>query len=560
MALVSREDERGGGRARAERGGLIRIGRGSKRGDEWVAGAVKEAGRRIRRHLDTEAVIAAAIDEVRRVARSATVSFWLTRGNGHPVLALSNRRISEPAPSAAVVTCARRGRVVRGTSGETAIPVLAPQSGLLAVLFVEGAKDGAPVEKFLEELGRETGQALETANLYEQAVTEKEKSEAILARVGDAVVVTDQRGGIVQWNPAAEQIFGCRAEVALGRGCREVLGLRIGETELHCEGGCALLLAHPDVTSVLGIETWRFRSDSRRQPLLAHVSMVRDQDGNVSEVVHSLRDITRLKEADEAKTLFLATASHELKTPLTVIQGFAQTLSGDYDWDDEERAEALQAISRRAVQLNKIVDRLLLSSRIEAGKVEVILEDVQLEPIVSERVEALRIATARVIRSEPEPGLPPARADVDAVTTVLDHLLDNAVKYSPGGDPIVVATTSDGIFVRLSVHDGGIGLDADQQAHCFDKFWQAESTDVRRFGGTGIGLYIVRSLVEAMNGQVTVKSGPGEGSTFTATLLAAGAEPPREAEAKPVPKALVGERSITREFMRQIGIPGRRRR
>jgi signal transduction histidine kinase len=148
---------------------------------------------------------------------------------------------------------------------------------------------------------------------------------------------------------------------------------------------------------------------------------------------------------------------------------------------------------------------------------------------------------------------------------VIDHLLDNAIKYSPGGQPVAVTVTSGGArsagaagaagsagngTVRIEVADQGIGMDAEQAAHCFHKFWQAESTDVRRFGGTGIGLYIVRSLVEAMGGAVSVRSAEGAGSTFAVDLVVAhpGEQPRGEADQ--------GESSSIREFMRQIGVPG----
>jgi signal transduction histidine kinase len=121
-----------------------------------------------------------------------------------------------------------------------------------------------------------------------------------------------------------------------------------------------------------------------------------------------------------------------------------------------------------------------------------------------------------------DPGLSLVLADKEAVTTIVDHLLDNAVKYSPDGGPIEATAHADESWVELRVADQGIGMDAEHVAHCFERFWQAESSDVRRFGGTGIGLYIVRSLAEAMGGEVHVESMPRRGSTFVVKLLRAG--------------------------------------
>lgn len=430
-----------------------------------------------------------------------------------------------------------------------------PSSGLVGVLFAQGNVVSAEAKELLVAVARETGLALAAAHLYEQALAEKEKSEAILARVGDAVVVTDANGRVTQWNEAAERVLRVPADDALGRPCAEVVGLRRGDHALVCAAGCPLLSASPD--DLLGLETWRCQPDGRRQPLLAHAEAVRDADGNIVEVVHSLRDITRLKEADEAKTMFLATASHELKTPLTVIRGFAQALTSGLALDTADRGEALRAIERRAVELTKIVDRLLLSSRIEAGRAEVVPVEADVLGVVAERAAALEAATGRSIVVEGTPDLPQAVVDPDALATVIDHLLDNAIKYSPGGEPVLVRMSAQDAWVDLAVVDTGIGMDAEQMAHCFEKFWQAESSDVRRFGGTGIGLYIVRSLVEAMGGKVSVESAPGRGSTFVATLPRAGVPRPAPAVPGAAERPQGGQQSIIKEFMRQIGIPPR---
>src|SRR5262249_47941562 len=139
------------------------------------------------------------------------------------------------------------------------------------------------------------------------------------------------------------------------------------------------------------------------------------------------------------------------------------------------------------------------------------------------------------------------------LTTVIDHLIDNAVKYSPDGQSVETVIRGATGCVHLDVTDHGIGMTAEQAEHCFEKFWQADSGDRRRFGGTGIGLYIVRSLVESMGGRVDVTSAPGEGSTFTVTLASVDHIVPEQRT------AATPERSIIREFMRQIGVPGETR-
>jgi len=391
-----------------------------------------------------------------------------------------------------------------------------------------------------------------TTNLQERAtatsVRLQSRSDKILEHVADAVFVTDGTGRVVLCNPAAERLIGRPTTETSGESCAAVLGLYHGERALDCAAGCALLR----MRAVDGHELWRLDQTGRRQPLLAEAAEVPTTDGTV-EVVHSMRDITRLKQAEEAKTLFLATASHELKTPLTVISGFASTLLRFPDIDDAMRTSALDAIWTRSLELTRIVERLLLSSRIEAGRLELELRPVDVAPLLRERVASSAAGMSRRITFSSARDIPMAVGNAQAITTVVDHLLDNAVKYSPNGEPIEVSLAASDSSVELIVADHGIGMDEEQSAHCFDRFWQAESTDVRRFGGTGIGLYIVQSLVEAMGGAITVDSAPGVGTTFAVQLKREGGIP-RQPGAPDT-----GEVTSIREFMRQIGVPERTR-
>ncbi len=396
----------------------------------------------------------------------------------------------------------------------------------------------------------------------ERFVRAKTRADVVLAAVGTAVVVTDARSRVLTANPAADVVLGDREPLA-GKSCSAAIGLHLGERRLDCRAGCELLALSraerglperagqdlpPRASADAGrppsagsetsdFEAWRPGHNGDRQPLLVSVNAIPAADGPGVEVVHSLRDITRLKQADEAKTLFLATASHELRTPLTVINGFAKTLT-TRSLPPEKQREALAAIRRRGEELSRVVDRLLLSSRIEAGRAEVAHGPVDLIPLVYERAAALADATDRHIEVDLPDDLPSASGDPSAIVTVIDHLLDNAVKYSPGGDPVYVRgqvgpaedAGSGGVagsFIALAIVDAGLGMDAATVEHCFDKFWQADASGTRRFGGTGIGLYIVRSLVEAMGGTVSVRSEPGAGSAFTVRLpTAADTEPP----------------------------------
>ncbi len=372
----------------------------------------------------------------------------------------------------------------------------------------------------------------------------KSRADAVQAAVASAVVVTDSRSRLLTANPAADHVLG-NSEPLVGQLCSTALGLHLGERRLDCSTGCRLLAlrnAEMSATSreaaeatmldgdTLDFEAWRPGRDGGRQRLLVSVSALPAAEGPEIEVVHSIRDITRLQQADEAKTLFLATASHELKTPLTVINGFAKTLT-TRSLTPEKQREALAAIRRRGEELARVVDRLLLTSRIEAGRAEVAQTLVDLIPLVYERAATLAEATDRHIEVDLPDDLPSVFGDTSALVTVLDHLLDNAVKYSPDGDLVAVrgvrqrpdrdGVHDSGAIVILEIIDTGVGMTSETVEHCFDKFWQGDPSGTRRFGGTGIGLYIARSLVEAMGGAISVTSRINEGSTFAVRLVAA---------------------------------------
>lgn len=382
------------------------------------------------------------------------------------------------------------------------------------------------------------------------------RTEAILDGVGDGVFITDGRGRVKTWNGAAERLTAASRRRAVGHDCAKILGFckkqrATGEcTPLDCSNGCAVLDLLKLRAPGSSIEVTRKRAGAADQQILVNASVVEGVEGDVDEVVHSMRDITRLKEADDAKTMFLATASHELKTSLTVILGFTQTLLAEW-LDEQQTGQALRSIEKRAKQLSRIVDRLLLTGRIEAGRVLLDLATVPLTPIIKEQAESYSSATGRTISCETPDDLPNVIADTDAITTVLDHLIDNALKYSPDGGEVTIRAVNEGNSVMLEVSDQGIGMSPDEASVCFERFWQAEQSDVRRFGGTGVGLYIVKSMTEGMGGAVSVRSTIGKGSTFVVTLRKAehGVMETKDEELG------VGPRSMIQEFMRQLGVP-----
>jgi two-component system phosphate regulon sensor histidine kinase PhoR len=211
--------------------------------------------------------------------------------------------------------------------------------------------------------------------------------------------------------------------------------------------------------------------------------------------------------------------SHELRSPLTAISGYTDTLLHDGPWDERTQREFLEVVALSASRLSALVDNLLDAATLEAGALRLQREPVRVERI-AERVLAQRrlLATAFSLHLETRPGLPLADADPLRVEQVLANLVDNAIKYSPHGGPIWVRIAAgDKGALSISVADRGGGIPAEHLDRLFERFYRVDGT---RAGikGAGLGLFICKSLVESHGGDISVESQVGYGTTFTFTL------------------------------------------
>jgi PAS domain S-box-containing protein len=228
------------------------------------------------------------------------------------------------------------------------------------------------------------------------------------------------------------------------------------------------------------------------------------------------------EQANRAKSDFVSTVSHELRTPLTMIQGFSELLLERHLGKDQA-LEALNQVHSSAERLSRLVGDLLSVSSIEAGRIAIRTAPLELAEVIDQVVAPF--AHKREVSTELAGPVPPVLADRDILTQVLTNLVSNAVKYSPGGEPVRVAARKNGTKVVISVQDRGIGLTKEQQGQIFQKFFRADRKEVRRVGGTGLGLFITKSLVELQGGAIWLESEHDRGSTFFFSIpLAAGAE------------------------------------
>jgi len=255
------------------------------------------------------------------------------------------------------------------------------------------------------------------------------------------------------------------------------------------------------------------------------VAVARDPDGSIAGVVHVFRDISEYKQIDRMKSDFVATVSHELRTPLTSILGFSKTLlRTDARFSDASRESFLLEIVREGERLARLIEDVLSVSRIEAGKLRLDLKAIDVGPTVGQVVKNMaRLTSIHNFVINVADDLPRVSADPDKLYQVLLNLVVNAIKYSPDGGPITVTAIERDGRMRFEVADQGVGISTEHLPHVFERFYRA----ARGKGGakgTGLGLFVSKSLVEQMGGTIRAESEVGQGSRFFFDLPLAPAE------------------------------------
>lgn len=252
--------------------------------------------------------------------------------------------------------------------------------------------------------------------------------------------------------------------------------------------------------------------------------------------VEELRELNRLKDD------FVAAASHELRSPLTSVLGYVRTLQRpEFGGDPATREEFLQAAEEQGNRLFRLIRNLLSSARLERGALPTGAVPLDVAGLAAEARSNFPLEKGRIDLAI-VPGLPPLVTDPERVMEVLTNLLDNALKYSPDGGRVELGARADGQTLHLWVRDDGIGIDDSEVEHIFERFYQVDQSATRRFGGVGLGLYLVRELVRDLGGTIVVRSAPGRGSTFTVSLPVAGIGGPdaQEPETGLQPRAISG--------------------
>jgi signal transduction histidine kinase len=467
--------------------------------------------------LDPEAALRKICDGVRGVLGAAGAAYVAASGSWASVRAvsgLSATLVDQPIPlaesSAGVIVRTGEPVVVsdfaryphlmdevrRDTPGLHQLVAVPCQRGgqVVGALYAALGRERAPVTAAelaaLQVLAAHVAGALRNADDHSALLRQRAREQAVIDGMADGMAVVAPDGTVRSWNAAAAALTGIEQTAALGR-----------PLPFAVDGDIVVNHRTPDGRWLEVVSS----------PLA---------DG---EMVVGIRDVSKAKALDEAKDLFLATTSHELRTPLTVVKGYTHTLQ--QRWDDltpELRAEALSAIAHRTESLIGLVDRLLLSAGTSRHTLSV--QPLALDPIVRDAAADVSRPGHPVTVSGTE-SAPTVLADATAVRQVLDQLLDNAVKYSPDGGAVEVVATADARRVVVAVRDRGVGLASGTDVSLFEPFTQGQSGDTRPFGGVGIGLHIVRTLIEAMGGGVSARPRAGGGAEMSFWLPRVPADP-----------------------------------
>jgi signal transduction histidine kinase len=354
------------------------------------------------------------------------------------------------------------------------------------------------------ELAHRAAVAVDNARLFREAERGANAAQA-LAYVADGVVLLDRESRVRHWNNAAAAITGVAEEDALDRPVRELVpgwDALAALVPLVPPGG-----APRPVTLPLAL--------AERERWVAVTGV-----GFGQGTVYALQDVTEEHALEKTRSDFVATASHELRTPLAAVYGAVRTLRrGDVELSDDDRTQFLEMIESEAMRLATIVDQILLTGQLDAGAVEI--EATECDP-AEIAASVLDSATTHLpddmsLALDPD-GAPRIVCDENKLRQVLVNLVDNAVKYSPAGGRVEIRLRSQVGRCLIEVVDGGLGIPADERERIFEKFYRLDPQQKHGVGGSGLGLYICRELVERMDGHLTVESEPGRGSTFTVEL------------------------------------------
>ncbi len=407
------------------------------------------------------------------------------------------------------------------------VPIFGPTDALAGVawvgLYVPYRFSQTSIAR-LQALAHRTVAFMESAKLadaqeelLDRVQDNHRRLQSVIQTMPEAVMVArPPHGVIVTYNAAAQRMFGLNAQ-ASQLVTRRVDQLRVASEPPEAVPVTPMEQAMADGVTVTGVELIVRQPNGTSIPVVASAAPLRTDDGDVDAVVGVFQDVSPLKEAERLRDEFISVVSHELRSPLTPIRGFAQLIARDLQKEGEhdQHVAWLNTLQQHTDRLTRLVDDLLDVSRMRAGRLRVLREDVDVVDVVTGLVESRRAAqnTHRITLDTDLHSLH-ARLDGDRIHQVVDNLVNNAIKYTPGGTVTVGLHLTGDDMIRIVVDDEGPGIPARERESLFTAFYRARSANESAVPGLGLGLYIVRELVVAHDGTIAVDEAPGGGARF----------------------------------------------
>jgi two-component system phosphate regulon sensor histidine kinase PhoR len=405
---------------------------------------------------------------------------------------------------------------VKGIGAEIAVPMLVGEK-LVGVLDVQSTEVNAFGEDDLRTLSSIAAQAaiaIERTRLYEAALAERKRTERIVSSIADGVITVDQELRVLSLNPAAEQMTGWQEAEAIGRPCAEVLSL-------ISESGESIWNESRKELSGRNLPRARIaRKDGRSIYVSASLAPLLGPADQVMGGVIAIRDCSAEMELDRMKSEMVTMVSHELRSPLANMQTAIELVLTS-DFEEDLQWEMLSLVRSQCARLASCVEELLDVSQLEAGQIAIRQEPVTLWPLIQRVVNTFEATEHRGHRFEliGQGELPFACADSRKIEMILTNLLQNAANYSPEGSTITIeAKTTENADILVSVSDEGEGIAHEHLEQIFQPYYRIGNSRSEKVPGRGLGLYIVKKLVEMQKGRIWVESEVGKGSHFLFTL------------------------------------------
>jgi PAS domain S-box-containing protein len=404
-------------------------------------------------------------------------------------------------------------------SGDTLI-------GMIYVFQAGSYRISGDAAKLLQSFADQAAIAVKNARLYQQVIDEKQRLDAILEQSADGVMILDYGLHMTRFNPSLSRMTGWRAKEALGRHYEQVIRWKSLRTELTLEAAMASGWPLPGAAPLVVEGEFRRKNNDSISLGITYAPLL-NSAGLMTNVIANFRDLTRYREEEELQNTFISVVSHELKTPVSIIKGYAGTLGRpDAKWPPDMIREYALVIDEEADRLTELIDNLLEASRLQSGafKLEV-SDDIALPLMAAEAVSRFGSQTDKhhFVLDFPD-GFPAVSGDERRLNQVLYNLVTNAIKYSPDGGTITVSGQAHADYVTVSVRDEGIGIPVHEQHRIFAKFSRLDNALSRKTEGTGLGLFLSKAIVEAHRGSIWFSSNAGEGgegpagTTFTFSL------------------------------------------